>query len=86
MGNRMRNAQWNVQFQVEVYNVGTLSVMTLFNKSIYLASPDLLNTKEAHKRARVTARKRFDKWFEKNYTVKYPQKAKVTCVEVRCVG
>lgn len=78
----MANAQWCVNFYVEFAN-GNGQQM-----GVYLASPDLKNTKEAKKRARETARVRLFKKIQRDYKYNddWMRKISILCISVECVG
>jgi tetraacyldisaccharide-1-P 4'-kinase len=74
------NAQWWVTFQV------TTPDGRLRTEMVSLASPDLVDTKEAHRRARETARTRLLRKLEKDLKSSAARKVQVLCTSVRCVG
>lgn len=73
------NAQWMVKFQISSSEIGERQ------EAVYLASPDLKNTREAKKRATKTARERLQKKLRKDFD-RLALNITVRHLETVCVG
>ncbi|QIV65889.1 hypothetical protein Cp1R7AA1_061 [Mesorhizobium phage Cp1R7A-A1] len=78
------NAQWWVNFEVHLPSDHGGSGDT-FTKQMSVASPDLVDTKEAHRRARVTAETRLKKWLAKEYPA-FHKRMTIRHQKTQCVG
>jgi uncharacterized protein YfaQ (DUF2300 family) len=78
------NAQFQVVFEVHLPS-DTGGSGDTFRRAISVASPDLVDTKEAHKRAAMTARVRLDRWLAKAYP-QFVTRMQVSQISCKCIG